>query len=86
MFVFGFESSPFGIEWMRFEPESPVADIIQKEPHVAFEVDDLDKAIHGKSLIGGVTSPSKGVKVAMILHDGMPVELMEFDRPREDNE
>ena len=86
MFVSGFESSPFGIEWMRFEPESPVADIIQKKPHVAFEVDDLDKAIHGKRLVDGVTSPSKGVRVAMILHDGMPVELMEFDRPREDNE
>jgi len=27
-----------------------------------------------------VSSPSEGVRVAMILHNGMPVELMEFDR------
>lgn len=81
MFVSGFESSPYGIEWMRFEEGSGVAPIVQKTPHIAFEVDDLEKALKGKDLIGGISSPSSGVRVAMILFDGAPVELMEFGRP-----
>ena len=39
-----------------------------------------DSAIRGETLIGEVSSPSKGVTVAMILDDGAPVELIHFDR------
>ena len=34
-----------------------------------------------KTLIGETSSPMDGVRVAMILHNGMPVELLEFKRP-----
>lgn len=78
MYVSGFDTSPYGIEWMRFEPGSPVSEPVRTVPHIAFEVDDLDAALEGKTPLGGVTSPSEGVRVAMILHDGMPVELIEF--------
>ncbi len=79
-YVSGFDTSEFGIEWMRFEKGSPISEIIQKVPHIAFEVDDLESAIQGKQKIGQVTSPSKGVKVAMILENGAPVELLEFEK------
>ncbi len=79
-YVSGFDTSEFGIEWMRFEEGSPVSEIIQKVPHIAFEVDDLNKAIEGKQLIGEVCSPSKGVKTAMILENGAPVEFLEFEK------
>jgi hypothetical protein len=78
-YVSGFDISEFGIEWMRFEKGSPISEIIQKIPHIAFEVDNLDLAIQGKRMIGGVSSPSKGVKVAMIIENGAPVELLEFE-------
>jgi len=84
MYVSGFPTSPYGVEWMRFEPGSPVDPLIRSVPHIAFEVDDLDAALEGKTLIGEPSSPSPGVRVAMILHNGMPVELLEFesgDRP-----
>ena len=80
MYVSGFEKSPYGIEWMRFGPGSTVSMVIQKVPHIAFEVDDLDAALEGKELIGEPDSPSDGVRVAMILHNGAPVELLEFER------
>lgn len=80
MYVKGFDTSPYGIEWMRFENDCPISDIIKKVPHIAFEVDDLEQAIAGRELIGEVSSPMNGVRVAMILADGLPVELMEFDR------
>ena len=78
MYVTGFPTSPYGVEWMRFEPGSPVSRIVQQIPHVAFEVDDLDAAISGKQCLGGVSAPMDGIRVAMILHDGAPIELLEI--------
>lgn len=83
MYVSGFETSPYGIEWMRFDPDSPISELIRTVPHIAFEVDDLDVAIVGKELLGDVSEPSAGVRVAMIVDNGAPVELLEF-RKRSD--
>ena len=47
MHVSGFETSPFGVEWMRFEPGSPVSELIRTVPHIAFEVDNLEAALEG---------------------------------------
>jgi hypothetical protein len=78
MHVSGFSTSPYGVEWMRFEPDSPIHELIKTVPHLAFEVDDLDDALEGKTLLGEITAPMAGVRVAMIVHDGAPVELLEF--------
>ena len=79
MYVSGYGESPFGIEWMRFEKDSPVSKLIQKVPHIAFEVDDLEEALKGKEVLGEVASPSDGVTAVMIVDNGAPVELLEFD-------
>jgi hypothetical protein len=78
MWVSGFDASPYGVEWMRFEEQSPVSELVRTVPHIAFEVDDLDRALKGRTLLGPPSSPSEGVRVAMIFHNGMPIELMEF--------
>jgi hypothetical protein len=78
VYVSGFETSPYGIEWMRFEPDCPISELVRTVPHIAFEVDDLDAEIAGKELLGAVSEPSEGVRVAMIIDDGAPVELLEF--------
>jgi hypothetical protein len=78
MYVSGFESSPYGIEWMRFDADSPLPEIVKSVPHVAFEVDDLEAALEGQEILIAPNSPSEGVKVAMIVENGAPVELMEF--------
>jgi hypothetical protein len=80
MFVSGFDSSPYGIEWMRFGPDCRVHELVRAVPHIAFEVDDLDKAIEGRRTLGDISSPSEGVRVAMIVDDGVPIELLEFSR------
>jgi hypothetical protein len=80
MYVSAFETSPCGIQWMRFEADSPVHALIQSVPHVAFEVDDLQAALEGKEILTAPNSPSEGVTVAMILDSGAPVELLEFRR------
>ena len=79
MYVCGFPESPYGIEWMRFEPDSPISRLVQTVPHVAFEVDSIEQALEGKQILTLPCSPSPGVTVAMILDDGCPIELLEFD-------
>jgi len=76
----GFKSSPFGIEWMRFEKNSPIHSLIQKVPHIAFEVEnlDLELKIHQFKILTPSNSPGNGVRVAMIEHNGAPIELIEF--------
>ena len=70
MYVSGFESSPYGIQWMRFERDSPFPEIVKSLPHVAFEVDDLATALQGKEILVEPNCPSPGVTVAMIVDDG----------------
>ena len=78
VYVSGFETSPYGIEWIRFEPHCHVPEIVRIVPHIAFAVDDLDEALKGREILIAPTEPSVGVRVAFILDDGAPVELLEF--------
>ncbi len=78
--VAGFETSPCGVQWMRFDEDAPYPEIVQTLPHVAFEVDDLDAAITGREILVEPNSPSAGARVAMILDHGAPIELIEFHR------
>ncbi|PLW94393.1 MAG: hypothetical protein C0591_12965 [Marinilabiliales bacterium] len=80
--VSGFSESPFGVEWMRFENDCKMPDLIKNIPHLAFVVDDLDfelKTRNFKILIEP-NPPMEGIRVAMIEHNGAPVELMEFKK------
>jgi hypothetical protein len=81
-YVSGFDNSPFGVEWMRYEADSPVNELIKKVPHIAFEVDDLDMELSSKNfkIITEPNSPGEGIRVAMIEHNGAPVELIEFNK------
>jgi hypothetical protein len=80
LYVSGFSTSPYGIEWMRYEPDSPVPDLVKSTPHICFEVDDLDAALVGMEILTEPNSPSEGARVAMIIHNGAPVELIEFQK------
>ncbi len=79
MHVVGFENSDYGVEWLRFEPDSPLPDLVKTVPHVAFVVDDIKKAIEGKQVLIEPNSPSPGVAVAFIVENGAPIEFLSFD-------
>jgi hypothetical protein len=80
--VSGFDRSPFGIEWMRFDDDCPIHEMIKRIPHIAFEVDDIDLEFsrHRFHVLSPPGSPGKGVRAAMIEHDGAPVELIEIEK------
>ena len=82
--VTGFETSPYGIEWIRFDPHCQVPEVVRVVPHIAFAVDDLDEALEGKEILIAPNEPSAGVRVAFILHDGAPVELLQFSSAKPD--
>lgn len=77
----GYFESIFGIEWMLFEDNSPLPEIIKTVPHVAFKVNDLSEALKGKNVIWGPNTPTKYVTVAFIEENGAPIELLQFDKP-----
>ena len=83
MYVSGYDTSPYKIEWMRYEDDSPIIDLVKNVPHIAFEVDDLEEAIKGKEIIIEPNSPSQGVKVAFIVDNGAPVEFIQIEKTNE---
>ena len=80
MYYSGYDTSPYKIEWMRFEDGSPSPELVKTVPHIAFEVDDLIEAIKGKEILIEPNSPSPGVMVAFIVDNGAPVEFLQIDR------
>ena len=78
MYVSGFEESPFGVEWMRFERDSPLPNLVKTVPHVAFQVDDLEDSLVGHEVLIAPNSPSPGIRVAFIVHNGAPIEFLEI--------
>ncbi len=54
----------------------------QPRAQIAFAVDDLDEALKGREILIAPTEPSAGVRVAFILDDGAPIELLQFYRTK----
>lgn len=77
----GFDKSQFGIEWMKFDDDCNMPELVRRVPHLAFVTDNLKEAIAGKEILIEPNSPSKGVTVAFIIENGAPVELLQFDSP-----
>ncbi len=81
LYASGYFQSPYGVEWMKFDPDCPLPELVRTVPHVAFVVDDLDLAIEGKAVLIPPNSPCDGVTVAFIVDHGAPIEFLKFDRP-----
>ncbi len=79
-YVSGYKTSPYGIEWMRFEPDAPLTELVKTVPHIAFEVADLAQELEGKEVLIAPNSPSEGVTVAFIIDNGTLVEFLQFEK------
>ena len=78
MTVSDHKNNPYGIQWQRYWDDSPYPELVKSIPHIAFEVDDLEKALEGQTVIIEPNSPSEGLMVAFIVVNGAPVELMQY--------
>ena len=66
MTVSDHENNPYGIQWQRYWPDAPYPELVKTVPHIAFVVDDLQRAIEGKNVIIQPNSPSEGLMVAFL--------------------
>jgi hypothetical protein len=72
---------PYRVEYLRFEPDSPVTGPVRCQPHMAFAVDDLEAEIKGEQVLLGPFQAMEGLRVVFILKDDAVFEYMQFDGP-----
>jgi len=73
------DDDPNKVEWVRFKPESPLADTpVAKMPHVSWAVDDLDAELVGKDPVVGPLTAAPGVRIAYFFQDGALIEYLEI--------
>ena len=78
LYVTDFSQSEHRIEWLRFREDSPMPEALKTTAHVAYEVDDLEEAIKGKQVLLEPFCPNESLKVAFVMEDEAPVELMQY--------
>ncbi len=73
------DDDPNRVEWVRFHPESPLADTpVAKQPHISWQVDDLDAEIAGKEVAVGPLSVGDNIRIAYFYMDGALIEYLEI--------
>ncbi len=72
------EANPYKIEFLRFEPDSPMPDAVKKNPHAAFIVEDLDAALLNQNVIIPPFDATDTLRVAFITDGPAVIELMEM--------
>ena len=71
------EAHPYRVEFLRFEADSPMHELVVKRTHVAFMVDDLAAALKGKNVIVEPFDAKETLRVAFITDGDAVLELME---------
>jgi len=69
-----FEGNKWHIQWHRFPEGHGLPELVTRVPHIAFQVDNLEKEIAGAKILFGPYEPLKGYRVAMIEEQGVPIE------------
>jgi hypothetical protein len=70
---------PYHVEWLRFEPDSPVTGPLRTEPHVAYRVDDVHAAIEGHEVLAEPFDVGNGfLTVAFVIVGDAVVEFMQY--------
>jgi len=80
VWVTDFQDHAYHVEWLRFEPDSPVTGPVRDMPHVAYEVDSIEAAANG---LNELLAPfDAGIAVVGFYQttDGAVVEFMEMKK------
>jgi hypothetical protein len=65
------------IEYLRFEPDSPVTGPVREMPHVAFQTDNLEREIEGAEILLGPFQATPHLRVVFVKKDGAVFEFIE---------
>ena len=72
------DAHPYKVEYLRYEPDTPVTGPLREMPHIAFKTDDLRRDIEGEEVILGPFTPMEGLEVVFIRKDGAVFEFMQW--------
>ena len=78
LFLTDFAESENRIEWLRFAEDSLMPEALKKTAHIAYEVDDLEKAIKDKTVLIEPFNSSETLRIAFVMDDEVPIELMQY--------
>ncbi|MGE0608698.1 MAG: VOC family protein [Pirellulales bacterium] len=79
VWITDFVQHPYHIEWLRFEPDSPVTGPVRTEPHVAYRVESLEQAAAGLRVLLEPFQPLPNLRVGFYQSaDGAVIEFMEY--------
>ena len=73
-----FSKSPNKIEYLKFEEGSCMPELVQKQPHIAYTVPNLEEALKGCNVIFGPAVCDEHLTIAFIEEEGVSIELMEI--------
>jgi len=71
---------PYRVEWLRFDPDSPVKGPVREQPHVAFRTDSIAEASRGLTVL--IEPFDAGIARVGFYQtgDGATVEFMEYKK------
>lgn len=72
---------PHRIEYLRFEPDTPVSGPVRDLPHMAFRVEKLEPEMQGAEILLGPFHATDTLRVVFVLRDGAVFEFMENSAP-----
>jgi hypothetical protein len=71
------EASPFRIEFVRFEADSPMPEDLKTKAHAAYLVDSLEEAMAGKKVVIPPFEPLPTLRCAFIYEGDALIELLQ---------
>jgi hypothetical protein len=74
-----FSKSPNKIEYLLFEDNSCMPDIIKQNTHIAYEVASMEEELKGAKVLFGPVG-DENLQIAFVEEEGIPIELMQFKK------
>lgn len=69
---------PFSVEWLRFEPDSPVTGPVREQPHVAYRVENIAAAARGLRVLLEPFDVGERIVGFYQTEDGAVVEFVQY--------
>ena len=78
VWVTDYKAHPYKVEWLRFEPDSPVSGPVRMQPHIAYRVDSVSEAGRGLRCLLEPFDVGFANVAFYQTPDGAVVEFMEY--------
>ena len=78
VWITDFQKHPYRVEWLRYEPDTPVTGPVREMPHVAYRVESIEEASQGMKVLLEPFDAGIAVVGFYQTDDGAVVEFMEY--------